>query len=242
MSVFTEDQSTTTENQNNQNQVDDNQDYVELVVKEKGEQWKDPAALAKGYYHAQQKIKELEQKANKVDVEDFSKQLLEQLKAQTAPSPAPEPVAKGDSDEGNTTLKPDDIQSLIEERLSERERKAVEDENVRKVQQALTAAFGTEARKTVEAKAQEHGLSMKRMDEIAKESPAAYMALVGGSLPKQTNTLPKSDVSTLPSQSGERNFAYYMKLKKTNPRQFATSAIQNAMLEDRKKLGDGFYN
>lgn len=239
MSAFTEDQATTPENQNNQNPVDDNQDYIDLVVKEKGEQWKDPAALAKGYYHAQQRIKELEGKAN--NNEDFSKQLLEALQAQTAhtPAPAPEPT-KGDSGEENTTLKPEDIQSLIEETITTRERSASVQRNVQEVDNQLSTIFGTEAKSAVKRKAQELGMSVERMKQIAGESPTAFMSLMGEAPRKETNSVPTSTVNVSP-KTGERNHAYYMQEKKTNPR-FWSIETQRQMLADRQRLGEeAFY-
>lgn len=240
MSVFTEDQATTPESQTNQTQEGTNQSFVELVVKEKGEQWSDPEALAKGYYHAQQRIKELE--GSRSNVEDFSKQLLEALQAQTAPKPAPAPVqTNGDSGEENTTPKPEDLKSLIEETITSRERQRTVTQNVQEVETQLNSVFGTEAKGKVKSRAQELGLSLERMQEIAGESPSAFMSLMGQAPVKQTNTVPTSTVNVSP-KTGERDFAYYMKLKKENPRQFWSPSIQRMMIEDKLKMGDSFGN
>lgn len=85
MNVFSETPTIeSTENLNPlQQQSETNEDYIARVAQEKGEQWRDPQTLAKGYVHAQQRIKELEAKQEELSKNDYAKELLAQLQAQT---------------------------------------------------------------------------------------------------------------------------------------------------------------
>lgn len=248
MSVFTEGTPTTEEDQNPATALTQ-EDWVTKVAAEKGEQWKDPQALAKGYLHAQERIKELEGLTKEVDKQDFAKQLLEQLQANKTPEPVPGAAATSNKDgsdtQDNTSLSPDDIQRLLDEKLSEREVQSKANANVAKVDAELVNRFGTEAGKTVQAKARELGLSLGKMQDIASESPDAFLRLIGEAPSKDNNSVAKGAVNTesfSTSNSGERDATYYAKLRRENRKLYMDPKTQKQMLTDRQRLGDKYYS
>lgn len=216
-------------------------DWVTEVVKEKGDQWSDPQVLAKGYAHAQARIKELEELAKKAEEQDYAKKLLEQIQAKQAdevtPS-TPEPAPKSDTEQqDNTSLRPEDIESLLEKTLSKREK-------IAKVETALKEKFGDSANAAVHKAAKENGLSIERMQQLAEESPQAFLRLVGEPEAKQPNTTVKGAVSsTAGFNSGgqERTQSYYSKLRRENRKLYDNPKVQRQMFEDRLRLGQDFY-
>jgi len=219
---------------------DTTEDWVAKVVSEKGnEKWKDPQTLAKGYAHAQARIKELEALEEKMKEQDYSKTLLEQLAARQATKEVtPTAVAeepKSDTEiSGNTSPSPEDFESLLEKTLNAREARS-------KVETTLRAKFGDGANAIVHQRSKELGLSIERMQELASESPDAFLRLVGEPDAKQTNTLPKGIVNTagFNSTTGEKNQTYYTNLRRTNRKLY--DSLQPQMFNDRVRLGDKFY-
>ena len=217
--------------------------FIQQVVTEKGEQWSDPQTLAKGYVHAQKRIKELEEIASQSQKQDFAKELLEQLRQAPSRETAEAVPNTPTSGEENTTPSPEDIQSLIETKLTEREKTLSIQQNLSQADKLLEEAFGTEANATVTSKAKELGLTKERLTEIAGESPSAFMALMGEAPAKQTNTANTSSKNTasLDIKSGERNKEYYSELRRKNPTLYMQPETQRQMLEDAERMGSAFY-
>lgn len=244
MSVFnapTTEQSTDTTASTEDTQ-DTTENFLEQVVTEKGEHWKDPETLAKGYAHAQQRIKELESLSEKYKEQDYAKSLLEQLQERQAtatPSDPPaDPNNQGSTDTSDvTSLTSEDIERLLESKLSERSKQD-------KVETALRAKFGDQANRIVHKRAEEMNLSIDRMKEIASESPEAFLRLIGEPDKQQTNSTRESTVNTssgFDSHGKDRNAAYYSKLRRENRKLYNSPTTQVQMLEDRKRLGDKYY-
>lgn len=217
----------------------DPEDWLEKVVTEKGEHWKDPQTLAKGYAHAQARIKELEALEEKLKEQDYAKTLLEQLQNRQAteavpPTPEVEEPTRDAEIPEHTSLSPEDIESLLEKTLSEREKQ-------KQVEAALRDKFGANANVVVHNKAKELGLTIERMKEIANESPEAFLRLVGEPEQKQPNTQVRGTVNTsgFNSNTGERNAAYYANLRRTNRKLY--DSLQSQMINDRVRLGEDFY-
>lgn len=242
MSYFA-DTPTTEGSTNDQAESSNQEDFVASVVSEKGEQWSDPQTLAKGYVHAQKRIKELEELAGQAHKQDFAKELLDQLRQAPARGPAEAVTTNPSKDDEYTTPSPEDIQSLIETKLTEREKSKSLQDNLRATDKLLEDAFGTDANSTVSQKAKELGLSKERLTEIAGESPSAFMALMGSPKAKETNHLTTSSRNTasLNPQSGERNKGYYTELRKKNSSLYFHPETQRQMMQDAERLGDKFY-
>ena len=252
--VFTGTTPTTEQNQTpaTQDAFSTPEDFVAKLVGEKGETWKDPQAIAKGYLHAQNRIAELEQATKELAKQDYAKQLLEELQAskantQTPPvtEVVPAVVPNGEPEQkDNTSLSPDDIQRLLSEELAKRESSTIVTSNLDKVNKALSEKFGTEAASAVKAKADALGLPLSKMQELAGESPDAFLTLVGEAPKKETNSTTTSTVNTdsfTNVNSGVRDKAYYSKLRRENRKSYNSPEVQAQMLNDRMTLGDKFY-
>lgn len=110
------------------------------------------------------------------------------------------------------------------------------------VDQELEKSFGTEAKATIQKKAEELGMSLQRMQEIAAESPTAFFSLIGE--PKKSfNPMVQGSVRTEGvnmQASTDRDWSYYQNLRRENKNLYYTPKIQRQLMEDKVRLGDKF--
>lgn len=238
MSVF--DTATPVPNETETN-TEDTTVYLDELVGE-GKKFKDVEALAKGKAEADKLIAELKAKEDEFAKNDYAKQLLEKMETQTTVPPVQTPEPNKGTDEGATTpASTEDIESLIAKAIAERETKSAVTANLETVNKTLESNFGTEAEAKVLAKANELGMTKERLQSIAADSPAAFLSLMGTKQPEPTVPL-SSDRNTVNLVSNERDFNYYQKLRKENPKAFSTSTIQKQMVEDKNRLGNKFFS
>jgi len=210
--------------------------------------------IAKGKVEADNHIKELERQLEELrgdlSKNEYAKQLLETLQGKAeAPTSsktvdAQQQQSEGSAADQNTTGDAGDLESLVEETIRKREQQQTAQQNLTQVNETLTEAYGTEASKVVKERAQELGMSLERLQEIAAESPSAFMRLVGDSPAVEKNPTTTSSVNTTAAfnRSGERNWNYYQDLRRSNPKQYYSPKVQNQLAQDRVNLGDRFYS
>lgn len=256
MSVFTEgavtEQSTQTEQETTET-TQPQESYVAKLVEAKGENWKDPEVLAKGKLESDRYISELEtqlaQMREDLSKQDYTKELLDRLQNKAAEPTTAKPAMPKENDIGGTTEENTlsgrseaDLKSLVEKTLTERERENTVKQNLAFVDQELEKSFGTDARAAVQKKAEELGISLQRMQEIAAESPNAFFSLIGE--PKKNfNPMVQGSVRTEGvnmQASTDRNWQYYQKLRRENRNLYYTPKIQRQLMEDKSRLGDKF--
>lgn len=250
MSVFddaaTAQQGTETQAQDSQTQ----ESFLKKLVEQRGEQWSDPEVIAKGKIEADRHIENLEAQLSELKEDltknTYAKTLLDTLQnkaGSTNPKPA-EAQTNGVSSPPNTTEKEDvDIQSLVEQTLTQRENAAKAAQNVKTVEEALSKSYGPEAQKVVKDKAQELGISLSKMEELAAESSTAFLALMGEPPAKEQNADLTSVRNTTAgfNKSGEKDFGYYQEMRRKSPNEYYTPKVQNEMARQRVELGDRFY-
>lgn len=251
--VFTDESPTKETDQTGQTQEDTQtqESYLQKLVQAKGENWSDPEVLAKGKLEADGYISNLESQLTELREElnkqDYSKTLLDQLQEQAAdPTTAKlgEPSNNSSTNSQNTTasLSEDDLKSLVEKTLTEREKGTALANNLSLVDQELEKSFGTEAKTKVANKAKELGMSMERMREIAAESPQAFFSLIGE--PEKTfSPMVQGSVRTEGvnmQNSTERDFSYYQKLRRENRNLYYSAKTQQQMFQDKDRLGEKF--
>ena len=225
--------------------------YLQKLVETKGENWKDPEVLAKGKLEADGYIKNLEDQLSQLR-EDLKKQeyqarILDQLQNKATESTAVKPEVSnnnGSTTEGNTnpTLSEEDLKSLVEQTLNQREIDSTVSNNLKLVDEELEKSYGTEAQAKIQEKAQELGMSMERIKEIAAESPNAFFALIGEPT-KTFSPMLKGSVRTEGvnmQASAERDWSYYQKLRRENRNLYYTPKIQQQLMEDKSRLGSKF--
>lgn len=253
--VFTDGTATAQTEQNaeqTQQETTPSESYLQKLVEAKGDNWKDPEVLAKGKLEADGYIKTLEeqlaQMREDLKKQEYQAQVIEQLQNKAADSTAAKngvPNDNGSAEAQNTTgnLSEEDLKSLVEKTLAQREKETSVKQNLSQVDKALDDMFGTEALSVVQKKAQELGMSIERMQDIAAESPNAFFALIGEKPKQPMNPMIQGSVRTEGvnmQASAERDWSYYQKLRRENKNLYYTPKIQQQLMEDKMRLGDKF--
>lgn len=234
-----------------QQETSPQESYLQKLVEAKGENWKDPEVLAKGKLEADGYIKTLEdqlaQMREDMKKQDYQAQILEQLQNKATESTAVNnevPNNNGDINTQNTTAAVDEetLKSLVEQTLTQREKDNTVQQNLSQVDKELESSFGTEAAATVQKKAQELGMSMDRLRDIAAESPSAFFTLIGQ--PQKTfSPMVQGSVRTEGvnmQASTERDWSYYQKLRRENRNLYYSPKVQQQMFQDKARLGEKF--
>lgn len=247
MSIFEKQAEPTTESTGDNNP----ESFVEKLAAERGENWRDPEVIAKGKIESDNHIKNLERQLEELrgdlSKQDYASQLLEQLQGK-APNPTKEPVVAQNNDGGTTQantqpeISEDVLKSLVEKTLTERESANTKQQNVDLVTQQMTEKYGTDAQMVINRKAEELGITADRMEELASESPSAFLTLIGEPGVANPVNLTRGSVNTngLGQASTERDSAYYSQMRKENRSLYYTPKIQRQMMEDAERLGDRF--
>lgn len=195
------------------------EDYVAKVVAEKGEQWKDPAMLAKGYVSSQQFIEQLKKEKEELLQDLQKRQTTQDLIEELRKAKAPDGVTK---DQPNT--QPDtDIAAKVKEEIAALEASRKRSENLSKADAKLKEMYGDNAASVVEEQRQALGISKEKLAEIAADSPEAFLRLVGTAQRKETNKTLNGSVNPaalLQTNPGVRNGQYWNELRKQNPTQY----------------------
>ena len=122
--------------------------------------------------------------------------------------------------------------------------------NVEAAAARLVELYGDQekANAMVKAKAAELGVSVKFLQDAAAQSPTGFFKLLD--VDKQPTATPgptHSDVN--PRAFGAANpgvkpgtYAYYEEIRKSNPKQYFTPAIQNQLMKDALERGEAFFN
>ena len=226
--------------------------FVQKLVEAKGDNWKDPEVLAKGKIEADGYIKELEGQLSNMredlSKQDYAKDLLEQLQNKAAdPTNAknamPNNDTGGTSEENtNPSLSEEDLKSLVERTLTERDKDSVVKQNLNLVNNEMEKSYGTDASTKIQNKAKELGLTLERMQEIAAESPTAFFNLIGEPK-KDFRPMVEGSVRTEGvnmQASNERDWSYYQNLRRDNRSLYYSPKIQRQLMEDKSRLGGKF--
>lgn len=226
-----------------------NTNWLEQVVEAKGEKFKDPNELAKGYVHAQKHIDDME--AELAELREAKKkgewtdEVLERLGQRQPTSKGEGQEVAGTSDKATPAApSEDDLKSLIKDTLTQQEKERTAEQNRQTVEEGLRTLYGTEAKSKLEEKSKELGMSVKRLQALAEESPNAFFTLIGQPPQKETNRIAGNQVNTSAGfdQSGRKNWAYYQKMRREKPKLYRSPQVQNEIIAERQKQGEAFYS
>lgn len=229
--------------------------FVQKLVETRGEKWSDPEVVAKGKVEADAHILALEgqlsQMREDLGKQDYAAELLTQLQNKATDSTDVDIAVSNNNNNisgtetGEHTSPPvsaEDLKSLVEKTLTERDAKTATDKNLMEVATHLESLYGTEADANVMKKAEELGMTWESIKDVAQSSPAAFFALLGEAKAPVKN-LSQGSIRTdgvMQQNTGERNWAYYSSLRRENKSAYYTPKVQQQLLEDKKRLGDKF--
>lgn len=241
---------------NNPPAADPNKNWLEELVGE-GKKFKDPVELARGKAEADAFIERLKREQEELRTELNTRLTLEQYldkmgnTSQTNGRSDPPPnEPNGDGSNTTASLKPEDIERLIETKVSERETQRIQSQNRAETRQKLVEAFGNDYISKLKEVGGALGLSAERLDAMAAESPKAFLKLVGADTAPQQQRRPDSlfvpptgHNTTQPrSVSGDRTKSYYDAMKKADSKNYWSASVQNQMHKDALRLGENFFD
>lgn len=225
---------------------DESVSFEALVGEDK--RFKTSDDLAKAKIESDRFIDQLKRENDELRKEVTSKATLDEIMTKIREMNAPQgqqpPVTPpANPDNGS----PQNIESVVATLL---EKRSLEDRvrsNTEVVSQTLQEKFGADAQIHLNKKAKELGVSLDYLRRIASESPKAFFTLIGVSnerpvaapvvAPRVLGQVHNEPVGS----DGQRNKAYYDKIKAVNPAEYFSPKIQNQMYKDAMKLGDAFY-
>lgn len=239
--------------------IDPEKNYFEEYVGE-GKKYKDEIAAGRALIEKDLFIEQLKREAEEARQELRSRLSVEEAltklqERQTDRSG--EATSHHNTGEGTQTKSTDvDIDKLVEEKLSAREkaaieaaRKSKEEENLSTVKRRLTEVYGPNYASEVKKKAQELGVSTQFLTEAGAREPNALFKLLEVDNQKGYRDItdsapPPSRVNTTAttnSQSGVRDSSYYDRLKKEDPKRYWSAQVQNQRHKDALALGERFF-
>lgn len=240
-------------NDDNSNDTDVN--FLDQLVGE-GKKFKTVEDLARGKAESDRYVDQLRSELDnqrKLNEEKLD-QLLESVKnksTNTANGNTQTPTnqnTSGSPDGGNTSPNDagSDIESLVKKALKEQEDLTRKEANVQVVTEKLTELYGEKASNVVKTRANELGMSVKQLEEMASTSPKAFLTLVTGEK-AESNSLNTTQTRVNSQSLSENNkpvgtgWSYYKELKKKNPSEFWKR--HGEIYQKVQEMGhDKFYN
>jgi len=225
------------------------ENFLDHLVGE-GKKFADPEAMARGKYESDRHVTNLEKQLAELK-EDLDKatQMDEMMELIRNQQRAPvEPVAPvvDPSQTGPDQMTPEALKAIVENHVSERDRQKTEARNVAEADKVLTEKFGDSAGTIVNTRANELGMSVDAMKEMASKNPKAFLRLVGvdatkGSPPGNLLGNNQRSEGGPITNANTRDSKYYSKMRKENKGDYYRPQTQAQMMKDREEMGEAFY-
>ena len=247
-------------NQNDQVQIDENKDYfAELtapgakfdLTKYDNDPMKAAAAIAKGKWHADATLEHRNKSYDELRTdwmklrEEYNagpklKEYLDQLVGQKPQNePQHTPV-----DDKRPVYDPEEVEKLLEQKLTAREQQRKEEANYKLVESKLTEHYGPQFASVLKQQVDQLGLDKDFVNDLARKHPAVLFRTLGIEGQKSNENFqspPTSSQRRDPfASTTKRTNAYYQKLRKEKPVEYRSPKIQDQMLKDAIALGDEF--
>lgn len=238
-------------NQPDQPQIDPNKDYFEELVGE-GKKFKSPQELARGKAesdlyidHMKARMDELRQDYTKLHNEYNAgpklKETLDQYMQELKQSQSNyQPPVQDDKSVFDETK----IQDLVKSHIQANKQLDKEEANASKVESKLQEAYGPNYKQLVKSQIEQLGMSVDFFNGMARQYPDALMRTlgIGSQGSKETFQSPPSSTQRLDQfgASNKRTWAYYEKMRKSDPVRYRDPKTTVQMFQDHQDLGDAF--
>ena len=184
-------------------------DVFKTITEATGKNFDSPEAIIKKIQSSDEFIEELkadterqgkliDSLAARVDESMNAQSVLEQLKKK-------EDVSQTQGFDRESASK------IIDDLLSSKEKVKLSERNIQEFNSLAAKNFGSEAARKIQAKAQEVGMSLDRIKELASESPSAAARLLGldAKTSIQTGSMTSPDVVSIGSPQGKTGMAKF---------------------------------
>lgn len=207
-----------------------------------GKKFQTTEDLAKGKFESDQYIERLlrEQEELRTDLntrltleELLAKREAEQASNPPGTPPEGERTPIDDVNHGASNLDPNEIANLVKQSLTQEQQQNARASNMAQAAEALKERWGPNYVETLRQRGRELGMTEDALDNLASESPRAFTSLVLGERKKvQDGSAPVSSVSVTTTNASTvpgRDMKYFKELRKTDPRTYWSSRVQNEM-------------
>jgi hypothetical protein len=146
----------------------------------------------------------------------------------------------------NKTMSQEEIEQLVQQTLTRTEQQRSQQSNTQMVIDKMKEVWGNNYVETLKAKAQELGETPERLNALAASSPSVFIQALGLNAPRQEapvsapTSARNTNIGQMGAQQNVRNWAYYQKMRKENPRQYFSGETQMQMQKDLQALGEKF--
>lgn len=239
-------------NQNDQIQIDQNKNYLEELVGE-GKKFKTVEDLARGKAEADMYIEHFKKTQDELR-QDYSrlreeynagptlKELIDQLKNTKQSDIDGTHIENEDK---SAALDLSKIEELVQSKLQAAKQQEKEEANYSSVQNKLLEVYGPNYVQTLKQKVSELGLTTDFVNDLARKHPKVLFRTLGieGARPNETFQAPPQSTNRsdpFAPNVNKRTFAYYEKMRKTEPAKYFDPKIQDQMFKDALELGDAF--
>ena len=234
--------------------VDPDKNYLEDLVGE-GKKFKDERELARAKVESDAFIARLqaetkglrEDLSKRASIEDF----LDQMKSMNEPPREPAPTNHADTDDDQRRSGPsaEDLEQLIEQKVSQREKTRTAQENLNLVRSEMQKAWGEEYSSRLASKAKELGLGEEFLNNLARQQPKAFLKLVDvtgqAQRPESFNprdtSVDSAKFSQNNTQSGE-TYSHFQKMRRDNPKEYWSPRTQNQIWKLAKENPEKFFD
>lgn len=214
-----------------------------------GKKYQNVEDLAKAYFHADRTIAQRNQEAEQLRTDLQARMSVEEMLAKiSGNAPTPAPVTPEAHQPAKPAAETPDVAELVRLELAKLNTTQTIQNNVATVTQKLVAKFGSEeaANRAVNAKAQELGLPMEFLQEVATKSPRAFFTTLGiedaptapPARPTQGDVNPNAAVSHTVKPG---TYSFYENLRKTSPTTYFSPKVQNQMHKDALANPESFF-
>lgn len=221
----------------------------EVVALKGNESFRDPEVLAKSVLSGDDHIKNLERQLkelredldNRLKAEEVLKAIeakaeeFKNMSFRESSTPAEQPTPGLDAEK---------VEALVSETIQKRTMEETRAKNAQMVNAKLRELYGDEASNEVVKRANALGMTPDSLVGMAKESPNAFLALMGTPQPKSTNATPSSQVNTSTesfNKAQNRDYTFYENLRKEDPKTYFSPKIQRQLTADAVALGERFF-
>lgn len=207
-----------------------------------GKKFKDAEALAKGKAEADNYIEEL--KARLAAQEEALSQRPTIDEVRQIFSKEPEHTSTEPGTPAPVSVPREEIEAV----LAEREYRQRAQSNLDKATSQMVEAFGdlAAAQKVIASKSQELGMPVDTLQNLAKESPSAFIRLMGLQDSPSSNSQPvknrsQANPSVSTQSQGYETYEDFKRLRKENPKLYYSAKIQHQLHRKAAEKGRAFY-
>lgn len=237
-------------------QVDPDKNYYEELVGD-DKKYKDDAALARSKVEGDNHISQLERELrgirdelkSRVDMETLVTELKELSTKDVTLEDDPSNVENQTQQETvKTEQTPEQIEQLVNSLVEKREETNLLKRNLSEVTEKLSTLWGTNAEKAWIELREELNMSETELRDFASNKPQAVLKLAGTSEQKaqvaddslfSTGNIQSTSFANV--NTGVKNFAYYERIRKSDPVKYWEKEMQKEIHAEAIKQQESFY-